>query len=136
MDGASVFASDLFSVQTKPRFNMHFLKVESYCGIRSYEPSVKQMGFTASEITNKRVLIVDDILDSGKTLRFVVNHLLDMNPEGLDSCVLLQKIGNLKTCISNHPKFIGAKFYSNKFVVGYGMDLDGEYRNLKDIFIL
>lgn len=133
MDGALVFASDLFSVKTEPRFNIHFLKTESYRGIRSYTPIIKMMGFM--EITGKRVLVVDDILDSGKTLRFVIDYLLDMKPKSLDACVLLQKIGR-KNIGTTNANFVGAKFYSNEFVVGYGMDLDGKYRDLKDIFIL
>lgn len=134
LDGAVTFASELFKTRTVTRFNQHFLKINSYRGVRSYNPRCSFCGFNPSNIKNKHVLLVDDILDTGKTLSYANRMLQNMYPRTLDTCVLLHKVGNLENAVP--IKFIGAKFYSNKFIYGYGMDYGyGEFRELKDIWI-
>lgn len=134
LDGAVTFASELFKTRTVTRFNQHFLKINSYRGVRSYNPRCSFCGFNPSNIKNKHVLIVDDILDTGKTLSYANRMLQNMCPRTLDSCVLLHKVGHLENDVP--IKFVGAKFYSNKFIYGYGMDYGyGEFRELKDIWI-
>lgn len=134
LDGATYFASELFSKECPFIVNQHFIKIKSYCGTIRSSPQMEFCGFNPNHIENKHVLLVDDILDSGRTLEFTTELLCKMNPRTLTTCVLLQKIGTRK-CLAS-AKFVGARFFSTRFVYGCGMDCNGQFRELKDIWIL
>jgi hypoxanthine phosphoribosyltransferase len=133
LDGAVFFASELFSEGYDFDVHQHFVKIKSYCGTQSTEPKIEMCGFNQNHITSKDVLIIDDILDTGRTLEFVTELIQGMSPRSVDSCVLLQKIGTRKRPVD--AKFVGAKFYSTKFVFGCGMDHNEKDRDLEDIWI-
>lgn len=133
LDGAMVFASELLSEKFHLKNNRHFIKVKSYFGTQRSGPKIISYGFDLRNIRNKDVLILDDILDSGETLKVITSLVQKQKPKSLNSCVLLQKIGARTKPID--VKFVGAKFYSNRFVYGFGLDLDGKFRELKDLWV-
>lgn len=85
------------------------------------------------DIAGRHVLIVDDILDSGGTLSNVRHHLLERGPASLRICVLLRKTAKAPKELV--PDFVGFDI-EDVFVVGYGLDYDGHYRNWPDIGVL
>jgi len=86
------------------------------------------------QLIGKKVLVVDDILDTGRTLEAVLELARSQRPEMVRSCVLLTKTNSLR------PESFCADFsgfdIERDFVVGYGLDYDGLYRNLPDICVL
>ena len=85
------------------------------------------------DILNRHVLIVDDILDTGKTLQLVAGLVRKLNPASLRSCVLLDKVGRRE--VDFEADFVGFKI-PDKFVIGYGLDFAERYRNLPCIGVL
>ncbi len=86
-----------------------------------------------TEIGNKHVLMVEDIVDTGMTLNYVLNYLSARNPASLKVCTLLDK--RVRRLIDVHIDYVGFEV-PDEFVVGYGLDVAGKYRNLPDIGIL
>ncbi len=85
------------------------------------------------DIESRHVLLIDDILDTGKTLQKIVNILGEFNPLSLHTCVLLQKKGRIQT---NYQADYTGFHIPNEFVVGYGLDFAERYRNLPHIGVL
>ena len=79
------------------------------------------------------MLIVDDILDSGGTIRRVREEIESRNPKSVRTCVLLRK--KIETAMETPCDYVGFDI-ENEFVVGYGLDFDDYYRNLPDIGVL
>ena len=86
-----------------------------------------------TDITNKHVLVVEDIIDSGLTLSWIMANLSSRKPASLEICTLLRKPEVAKVKID--VKYVGFDI-TNEFVVGYGLDFDELYRNLPYIAIL
>ena len=85
------------------------------------------------DIKGKHVLIVEEIIDSGLTLLFLIERLKLAKPKSLKSLVLLDKVSHRKTLI--HPNYVGLVI-NDRFIVGYGMDMDEEARHYPDIYHL
>jgi hypoxanthine phosphoribosyltransferase len=85
------------------------------------------------DIAGRHVLLLDDILDTGKTLTRVVAHLIDRGAESVKVGVLLRKIGRQE--VPFEPDFV-AFTIPDKFVVGYGLDFNDEYRHLPYVAVL
>jgi hypoxanthine phosphoribosyltransferase len=85
------------------------------------------------DLTSRHILLLDDILDTGKTLTRVVAHLLDRGAESVKVAVLLRKIGRQE--VPFEPDFVGFPI-PDRFVVGYGLDYNDEYRHLPYIGVL
>ena len=85
------------------------------------------------DLAGRHVLIVDDILDTGKTISKVVDVITKQNPASIRSCMLLDKLGTREVVYS--ADFVGFSI-PNKFVVGYGLDFAGRYRNIPVIGVL
>jgi len=86
---------------------------------------------TSVDINNKNVLIVDDIIDTGRTLKALVEALSQRNPKSIKTCVLLDKKERRQVDFdADYTGFV----IPDKFVVGYGLDWAEEGRNLKDIY--
>lgn len=126
-----IFASDLLR-----KLSFHDLKlktdviaVKSYTGIQSTEIKLNLDDLERNNLNNKAILIVDDILDTGNTLKRVRKEILGRyNPKMLDFCCLLKKPDNLRNMDFN-VQFIGFEI-PKIFVVGYGLDHEGLYREL------
>ncbi|MBV9455707.1 MAG: hypoxanthine phosphoribosyltransferase, partial [Rubrobacter sp.] len=85
------------------------------------------------DVTGRHVLIIEDIIDTGLTLSYLRRSLLARNPASLEICALLSKPSRRR--VELDVKYLGFEV-PDKFVVGYGLDYAGVYRNLPDICIL
>lgn len=109
-----------------------------YIGVSSYYSGTESRNLTFTkdlklEINGAHVLIVDDILDSGKTLQAVTSKLLKLNPASIKTCVLLDK--KERRAVNIEADYVGFEV-PNSFVVGYGLDYNERYRNLPYIGVL
>lgn len=132
LKGSIMFMSDLMKHITIP-CKIDFLAAESYgSGTRS-TGEVKITKDLSSDIRGWDVLLVEDILDSGKTLKKLTEFLRLKEPQSVEICTLLDKPSRRAVDIS--AKYIGSEV-QNQFVVGYGLDYNQKYRNLPFIGIL
>ena len=132
LTGSIIFVADL--VRHLPiRMRIDVLAVSSYPGPATSNQGTRVLYPTTFDVRNKHVLVLDDILDSGRTLATVCNLLRQQGAAGIKTCVLLQK--KLPTPPAITADYIGFEI-PDEFVVGYGLDFNGYYRNLPDIAIL
>ena len=105
---------------------MDFVKVSSYSGTESSG----KINFTldvSTDITNKNVIILEDIIDTGRTLSFLKSYLLKKSPKSVKICTLLDK--KERRVVDLSPDYTCFEI-PDKFVIGYGLDYDEKYRNL------
>lgn len=135
LKGAFIFAADLcraLSAEHVPTV-VEFLCVTSYAGGTTSSGEVRMLLDLRTGITNRHCLIVEDIIDTAQTMRFLMNMLGARNPASLKSVALLDKPHSRKIPMdANYRGFV----ISNEFVVGYGLDYEEQYRDLKDIIVL
>jgi hypoxanthine phosphoribosyltransferase len=130
LKGCIPFMSDLFkNIDTE--ITLGYMKVSSYKGTES-TGTIKIDG-SIPDVKGRHVIIVDDILDTGRTLNAIKNVFMDNDALSVEVCVLLDKPEGRKVNIV--PKYCGGKV-PNAFVVGYGLDYEEHYRNLPYIGIL
>ena len=129
LNGSFMFASDLFK-QLTIEAELCFIKLASYKGMKSSGKVVTSIGLE-EDLFGKDVIIVEDIVDTGKTLHKFLPKLMHQQPRSLKIAVLLHK--SEATEYPLHIDYIGFDI-PNKFVVGYGLDYDGLGRNLKEIY--
>ena len=131
--GAVVFLTDL-SKQISVPHAMDFMAISSYgAGSRNSTGVVRITMDLNTNISNKDVLIVEDIIDSGNTLSYVMELLSTRKPKSLNICTLLNKVERREVDIPiRYTGFV----IPNKFVFGYGLDLDEYYRNLPFIGVV
>ncbi len=132
LTGAMIFAADLIR-QLPMRMKIGLVTVSSYPGRAIESQGVSILSRHIGEVRDRPVLLVDDILDSGATIRSVSRLLLDMQPASLRTCVLLQK--TTPAASRPHADYVGFEI-PDEFVVGYGLDYDDYYRNVPDIVTL
>lgn len=131
--GGVMFLTDLVR-QIKPRVAIDFMGVSSYgVGSRSSEGHVRITLDLTTSVTDKHVLIVEDIIDSGNTLASVIEMLQTRHPASLEVCTLLDKASRREVEIP--IKYCGFVI-PDKFVFGYGLDMDEFYRNLPFIGVV
>jgi hypoxanthine phosphoribosyltransferase len=131
LNGSFMFASDLFK-NLDIEAELCFIKLASYKGMKSSGKVVTSIGLD-DDLFGKEVVIVEDIVDTGKTLHNFLPKLLHMQPKSLKIVTLLHKSEATEFPLTlNHVGFD----IPNKFVVGYGLDYDGLGRNLKEIYQL
>jgi hypoxanthine phosphoribosyltransferase len=131
LNGSFMFLSDLFK-NLEIDCELSFLKVKSYENIES-TGEIKQLIGLNHDINNRNIIIVEDIVDTGLTLKFILEELLKFNPLSISVITLLHKPSALKYKV---PINIVGFEIENKFVVGYGLDYDGFGRNSKEILVL
>ncbi len=131
LNGSFMFAADLFK-NLEINAEICFIKLASYKGVRSTGHVTTAIGLD-HEIFNRHVIIVEDIVDTGKTLGFFIPKLHHQQPASLKIAALLHK----PEATQHHLDidYIGFSI-PDKFVVGYGLDYDGLGRNLKEIYQL
>ena len=130
LKGCIPFMSDLFkNIDTE--ITLGYMKVSSYKGTES-TGTIKIDG-SIPDVKGIHVIVVDDILDTGRTLNAIKNVFMDNGALSVEVCVLLDKPEGRKVNIV--PKYCGGKV-PNAFVVGYGLDYEEHYRNLPYIGIL
>lgn len=133
LKGGIMFLADLTRHITVPH-EIDFLAISSYGrGVRESSGNVRIDMDLSEEVTNRHLLIVEDIIDSGHTLRFVMDVLQARRPASLKLCTLLDKASMRQVEI---PIDYRGFQIENKFVFGYGLDLDEKFRNLPFIGVV
>ena len=132
LTGAMVLAADLMR-HMPVRMKIGLMTVSSYPGrsLRTQGSSI--LGAQLGDISGRHILLLDDILDSGGTLRRVVPMLQEMGPASVRVCVLLRK--DRPAARETPVDYVGFEI-PDEFVVGYGLDFGDYYRNLPDIVTL
>jgi hypoxanthine phosphoribosyltransferase len=127
--GAVVFLSDLMRYLELP-CEIDFMEISSYGTGTSSSGVVRILKDLEEDITARHVLIVEDIIDTGLTLSYLRRTLLQRKPASLEICALLSKPSRRQVDLS--VKYLGFEV-PDEFVIGYGIDYAGAYRNLPDI---
>lgn len=131
LNGAFPFAADLFrSLDIDAEIT--FIRLKSYQGTGS-TGNVKEIVGLNEDIKGRHVIVVEDIIDTGNTIAKLVGDLKAMEPAQLKIATLLFKPEALKTKVE--PDYVGFSI-PPKFIIGFGLDLDGLARNLEDIYVL
>jgi hypoxanthine phosphoribosyltransferase len=131
LNGSFMFASDLFK-HLNIEAELCFIKLASYKGMKSSGNVVTSIGLE-DDLFDKEVIIVEDIVDTGKTLHNFLPKLQHQQPKSLKIATLLHK--KEATAYPLTLDYVGFEI-PDKFVVGYGLDYDGLGRNLKEIYQL
>ena len=127
LKGAVMFATDLVKYLNMP-MQMEFIRLSSYGSSLTTSGKVNAVDIKLPDLNDKNVLIVEDIVDTGLTAKFLVDFMnMNFHVKSLKFCSLLDKKITRKVDIE--PDFYGFEV-DDKFVVGYGLDYDGYYRNL------
>ena len=132
LNGAFIFAADLFRACDIHDAEICFIRFKSYQGMASTGEVKQVMGLT-EDIAGRHIVIVEDIIDSGVTAQQLQHELARHNPVSVKMVSLLFKPAALTT--GTPPDYVGFEIPS-KFILGYGLDLDGLARNLPDIYVL
>ena len=132
LTGAMIFCGDLIR-QIPMAMKIGLMTVSSYPGrsIRTQGSSV--IGQQLGDVKGRHVLLIDDILDSGGTLKLVVPLVKELGAATVKTCVLLRK--DRPAARETPVDYVGFEI-PDEFVVGYGLDYAGAYRNLPDICVL
>jgi len=132
LKGAFVFLSDLVRHLTIP-VKLDFIRVCSYGSSASSSGNIRLTKEIEIDVNNKDVLLVEDIVDTGLTLSFIIDYLKTFNPKSVKICALLDKherrSENIKVHYACHEVTEG-------FLVGYGLDYNEDYRYLAGIYHL
>jgi len=126
LKGAFVFMSDLSRAIDLP-VEFDFMAVSSYGSATRSSGVVRIIKDLDLDLTDRHVLIVEDIVDSGLTLAYLRKNLAARNPASLEVCALLVKVGLQRVDLD--LRYVGFRI-PPVFVVGYGLDVDERYRNL------
>lgn len=129
LNGAFMFAADLLKNVSVP-CNVSFVKVASYSGTDSTGKVKELMGLQES-VEGRHVIIVEDIVDTGYTMRDILDSLAGKKAASVEVCALLCKPDKLK--VDLNLKYLALNI-PNGFIVGYGLDYDGYGRNSRDIY--
>lgn len=131
LNGAFIFAADLFK-KVNGEAEVCFIKLASYKGVKSTGKVITAIGLDV-ELYDRNIIIVEDIVDTGKTLSQFLPQIEHQHPASLKIAALLHKPDAMI-----HPIKIDYLGFTipNKFVVGYGLDYDGLGRNIKEIYQL
>lgn len=129
LNGSFIFAADLMRYLTIP-CEISFVKLASYQGTTSTGKIKEVIGINES-LEGRDVVIVEDIIDTGATMKRMLETLGTRNPKSLHICTLLLKPGKLQVPLDIE---YAAMEIPNDFIVGYGLDYDQQGRNLRDIY--
>jgi hypoxanthine phosphoribosyltransferase len=132
LKGAVMVMADL-ARELKIHVDMDWMAVSSYGAGTKSSGVVRILKDLDSDLTGRHVLIVEDIIDSGLTLSWLKSNLESRGAESVDICTLLRKPGAAK--IDVDVRYLGFDI-PNDFVVGYGLDYDQSYRNLRAVAVL
>jgi len=128
LKGAMLFLTDLARELDPQKTEIDFLQCSSYEGTKS-TGKVKLELDISTNLDGKHVIIVEDLIETGTTLKFLKQHILAKNPESVKICALLDK-----QLVEHDIDYIGFNIPAD-FVIGYGLDYNEKYRNLKYIGI-
>jgi len=132
MTGALVFAADLIR-RLRVRMRIVPVTISSYPGASTSSQGAYLVSAAPADLHGRHVLIIDDILDSGRTLSLLRGIVGEQHPAAVFTSVLLEKEVERAEAVTSD--FVGFRI-PDRFVVGYGLDYDGYYRNLPEIAVL
>ncbi len=132
LKGAILFIADLIRYLKCPT-EIEFVRLSSYGKARTSSGTVTILKDIQADIRNKHVLIVEEIIDSGRTLKFLYDRLKAAGPASVEIVTLLDK--SAKRVVEVPVKYVG-RTIDDQFLVGYGLDLEEHSRNLPDIYYL
>jgi len=132
LKGAILFMSDLIR-HIKVDCDVEFVRLSSYGKARTSSGTVTIVKDIQADIRGKHVLIVEEIIDSGRTLKFLYERLKASNPASVEIVTLLDK--SSKRVVDVPVKYVG-RLIDDQFLIGYGLDLEEKCRNLPDIYYL
>jgi len=129
LTGSVIFVADLMR-ELPQKVRLDVITVSSYPGRTTESKGAAMAGALPSDLEGRHVLIVDDILDSGNTIRLIRRELEQRKPLSVRACVLLRK--TIPSAMNTPCEYVGFDI-PDEFVVGYGLDYDHYYRNLPDV---
>ena len=132
LKGSFIFLADLVRLLDFP-LEVEFVRLSSYGSGRQTSGKVKVVQGLRSSITDRDVLVVEDIVDTGITIAFLLDYLKKKKPASLRLCSLTDKPSRRQVPVT--IDYLGFTV-PDKFVVGYGLDFDEKFRNLPDICFL
>jgi len=128
LKGSVFFLADI-TRQIDPPLEFEFVKISRYRGERTPQGEPKNLDPWMPDLKGKHVLLVEDILDTGETMKYAVDLISNSGAESVRTCVLLAKEG-YKNCCFPDPDYVGFCI-PDVFVVGYGLDYREKFRNLR-----
>ncbi len=131
LNGAFIFAADLMREMTIP-CEISFVKLASYQGTTSTGKVTEVLGIN-EDLTGRHIIIVEDIVDTGLTMKRMIESLGTRNPASVSVCALLVKPDKLQ--VELDLKYVAFNI-PNEFILGYGLDFDQAARGLRDIYSL
>lgn len=131
LNGSFIFAADLMRMLTIP-CEISFVKLASYQGTTS-TGTIKEVLGINEDLTNRTVIIVEDIVETGLTMKRMIETLGTRNPESIHICSLLVKPDRLQVPLDIEYAVMEIP---NDFILGYGLDYDHQGRNLRDIYTI
>lgn len=132
LTGSMVFTADLIR-QMPLKLSMRVVTVSSYPGASTTSKGAMLRGVMPPDLGGRHIILIDDILDSGQTLALLRDLVLEQQPASLRVVVALRK--DVPRVANIAPDYVGFDI-PDAFVVGYGLDYDGYYRNLPDVAVL
>jgi len=132
LKGAVLFIADLMRQLTVP-CEVDFMAVSSYGSSTDSSGVVRILKDLDSSIEDRQVLLIEDIIDSGLTLHYLLRNLRARNPASLEVCALLTKPARRR--VELPIRYVGFEI-PNRFVIGYGLDYAQRYRNLSYVAVL
>ena len=132
LKGSFMFLADLIRRLDFP-LEIEFAQLSSYGRGTESSGKIKLVQDVQSEIKGRHVLVIEDIIDTGFTAAFLLDHLRQKNPASLKLCALTDKPS--RTQVEVNIDYLGLTV-PDKFIVGYGLDWDEKFRHLPDIYVL
>ena len=132
LKGAFLFMADLIR-HLKVDFDIEFVRLSSYGKARTSSGTVTIIKDIQSDVRGKHIIICEEIIDSGRTLKFLVDRLRASGPASVEIVTLLDKAAKRITEVE--VKYVG-RVIEDQFLVGYGLDLEEKCRNLPEIYFL
>jgi hypoxanthine phosphoribosyltransferase len=132
LKGAIIFMADLVR-HLKLDCEVEFVRLSSYGRSRTSSGTVTVIKDIQADVRGKHVLIIEEIIDSGRTLKFLYDRLKSAGPESVEIVTLLDKAA--KRIVDVPVKYVGRPI-EDQFLIGYGLDLEERCRNLPDVYYL
>lgn len=127
LNGAAFFAVDL-TLKMKTKMQVEFIKISSYEGTESTGEIRKYLDIDKKKVEGRNILIIEDIVDTGRSMHYLIKHLKEKNPKDIKICSLLSKPSRRE--IEVNIDYLGFEV-PNKFIIGYGFDdEEGFNRNI------
>lgn len=131
LNGSFYFMADLLRAMDIEA-EMDFIKISSYQKTHS-TGTIRLIKDISADITDRDILLVEDIIDSGLSINYLRRHFLNSSPASVKVATLLYK--KVITKVEVEPEYVGFEI-PDRFVVGYGLDIEQQYRRLRDIFVM